>query len=77
MPRLPQVPFEVVGEHAEEDVCPNTIVDAMVDGPDLDVDPLGAAEGMLHLGESLVVRGNGQAWLRRVNDRIRAPDPNR
>ena len=52
--RLSHVPFEVVGEHAQEDVGTDPVGAAVVDGADLEVERLHAAEGGLHRGEGLV-----------------------
>ncbi len=48
------MPFHVVGQHAEEDVSPDPVGEAVVDGPHLEVDRLEAAEGLLRQGEALV-----------------------
>src|SRR5712691_2088769 len=54
-PSLPHMPLQVVGERAQEDVGADAIGNPVIDGPDLEIDPLQAAEGALHLGKSLVV----------------------
>ena len=43
-PRFAHVPLHMVGEHAEEDVAADAIFEAVVDGPDLEVDGLERAE---------------------------------
>jgi hypothetical protein len=47
---LAQVPFDVVGQHADEDVGADTVGQAMVDGSDFEVDALAGAEGAFHAG---------------------------
>ncbi len=51
--RAAHVPFDAAGEHAEEDVGADAIGEAVVDGPDLEVHPLEAAEGALDPAEAL------------------------
>ena len=41
------LPFDVVGEHAQEDVGADAVGEPMVDRPDLEIDGLQAAEGAL------------------------------
>ena len=41
------LPFDVVGEHAQEDVGANAVGQPMVDRPHLEIDGLQAAEGAL------------------------------
>ena len=48
------VPLDVVGEHAEEDVGADAPLEAVVDGPHLEIHPLEAAEGALDPAEALV-----------------------
>ena len=51
---LAHVPFDVVGQHAKEDVGPNPGFAAVVDGPDLQIHGLETAEGAFHTTEPLV-----------------------
>lgn len=51
---LAHMPFDVVGEHAEEDVCPHHRRHPMEDRPDVEIDRLQAAKGALHVGQRLV-----------------------
>src|SRR3984885_15986874 len=44
----------IIGEHAEKDVRAHPIGEPVVDGPDVKIDRLDAAEGALHLAERLV-----------------------
>jgi len=55
---LAHVPFEVVGEHAQQDMGADAVGAAMVDGADLEIDGLMAAEGALDPGELLVAGDN-------------------
>jgi len=55
LPGFAQVPFDVVGQHAEEDVGTHPIRQMMVDGPDLQVHALQAPKGPFHLGQAVVV----------------------
>ena len=52
--RPAHVPFDVVGEHAQEDVRLHAVRGAVVDGPYEDVHPLEGAEGLLDIAERLV-----------------------
>jgi hypothetical protein len=51
---LAHVPFEMVSEHAQEDVSAHAVAVAVVDRADLEVDGLVAAEGALDGCELLV-----------------------
>ncbi len=51
---LAHVPFDVVGEHAQEDMSADAVGGIVVDGPDLEVDGLQAAEGALDRAQALV-----------------------
>ena len=53
-PRLAHVPLGVVGERAQEDVCPHPILQPVVDRADLQIDRFHGAKRPLHLGEPLV-----------------------
>ena len=48
------MPAHVVGEHAEQQVSPDSVVGVMMEGTDLEVDGLEAAEGALDLDQELV-----------------------
>jgi hypothetical protein len=48
--RLPHVPLDVIGEHAEKDVGTDPIDQVMIEG-DLEVDGLVAAKRLLDLAE--------------------------
>jgi hypothetical protein len=48
------VPFDIVGEHAQEDVGANAVGETMVDGPDAHVDGFEGEECALDLGQGLV-----------------------
>jgi hypothetical protein len=48
------VPLRVVRQHAQKNVRPHMILDAVVNGANPQVDPLQAAERTLHLRQSLV-----------------------
>src|SRR5260370_40398868 len=52
--RLSRVPFEIIGEHAEQYVGADAIGQAMVDRPDLEIDGLDRAEGAFGLAQTLV-----------------------
>ena len=54
-PGLLQMPFDIVGEHAEEDVGADSVAQTVMDGADLEVDGLQGAEGALDLREGFVV----------------------
>ena len=54
-PSLADVPFHVVDQHVQKDVCADAVGQAMADGPDLQVGRLESAEGTLDLGQGLVV----------------------
>ena len=51
---LAQVPLDVVGEHAEEDVGSDAVRSSVVDGADLEVHRFEASEGAFDPGEVLV-----------------------
>lgn len=48
------VPFDIVGQHAQEDMSLHAIGQAMVDGADFEIDALQAPERPLHLAQALV-----------------------
>lgn len=48
------MPFNVIGEHAQEDMRPHTISAPVANGPDFEIDGLHRAEGPLHSGAILV-----------------------
>ena len=52
--RLPHVPFEVIGEQAQEDVGADAILVPVEDGPHFEVDGLAAAEGAFDRREGLI-----------------------
>ena len=52
--RLAHVPFEIVGEHAQEDMGADAIAGIVEDRPDFEIDRLGAAEGPLDMGQAFV-----------------------
>ncbi len=54
-PGLFQMPLDVVGEHAEEDVGAYTIAQAVMDGADLEVDGLHRPKRALDLREGFVM----------------------
>src|SRR5690242_10822123 len=51
---MAHVPFDIVGEHAEEDVGTDAVAEAVVDGTNLEIDGLDRAKGALDLAEALV-----------------------
>ena len=51
---LAHVPFDIVGQHAKEDMSLHALSQAMVDGTDLEIDALQASKRPLHLAETLV-----------------------
>ena len=53
-PGLAQVPFHVIGQHAEKDVRTHAPGQAMMDGPDAQVDGLEGAEYLFGMGQRLV-----------------------
>lgn len=52
--RLAQVPDDVVGQHAQEDMRAHAAGQAVVDRADLESDRLEGAEGAFHTGQALV-----------------------
>ena len=46
---LPHMPFEIIGQHAEEDVRPHPVRQPVMDGPDLQIDGFDAAKGPLDI----------------------------
>ena len=48
------MPLDVVGQHANEDVCADAIGEMVMDGAQLEVDGLEAAEGPLYMSQALV-----------------------
>src|SRR5271166_6482912 len=44
---LAHVPFEIIGEHAEEDVGAHAVFEPVVDRPDMEVDGLDRPDGVL------------------------------
>ncbi len=52
--RPAHVPFEIIGQHAEENMGAHARADPVMDRADLDVDGLQAAEGALDTSEALV-----------------------
>src|SRR5208283_391798 len=66
---LAHVPFEIIGEHAEEDVGTHAVFEPVVDRPDMEVDGLDRPDGVLDQtqgfvafdGFAVVERGFGQA----------------
>ena len=59
-PSLPHVPDHVIAEHAEEDMGPDPVGEAMVDGTDLEIDGLDGPKRALDPGESLVSEDSGR-----------------
>ena len=57
---LTHVPFEIVGQHAEEDMRAHAIGQPVIDRPDLEIDGLDAAERPLHQGEGFVAAHRGR-----------------
>ncbi len=53
-PCLPHVPFHEIGEHADEEVGADPVLEAVEYGTDLEVAQLEAAERALHAGQPLV-----------------------
>ena len=53
-PRLQQVPEDVVGEQTHENVGPDPVSQAVVDGSDLEVHRFEGAEGPLHAAQEFV-----------------------
>ena len=51
---LAHVPFDVVGEHAQQHVSAHALGEVVVDGPHLEIDGLDAVEGALDPAQSLV-----------------------
>jgi hypothetical protein len=43
------MPFEIIGQHAEEDVRPHPVRQPVMDGPDLQIDGFDAAKGSLDI----------------------------
>src|ERR1700677_4656816 len=52
--RLPQMPLDMIGEHAQEDVGAYAFGGPVADRADLKIDRLQASEGALHPGQILV-----------------------
>ena len=52
--RLAHVPLDVIGEHAQEDVATHPVGTVMVDGTNLEIDGLDAAESVLYGAEVFV-----------------------
>ena len=48
-----QVPLDVISEHAQEDMCPHPISQAMMNRANPEIDGLECAERSLHLGVGL------------------------
>ena len=51
--QLAHVPFDVIGEHAEQDMSADTIRQAVMDGPHMQIDGLETAEGSFHSRQAL------------------------
>ena len=51
---LAQMPFDVIGEHAQEDMRAHAIGGPVANGPDFQIDGLHRAEGPFHAREILV-----------------------
>ncbi len=67
--RLAHVPFEIVGEHAEQDMGAHPRCGPMEHGTQLDIDGLHAAEGAFDAGKALVGPhgiGGAEGFLRQV-----------
>jgi hypothetical protein len=45
---LAQMPFDMIGEHAQKDMCPNSVLVPVPDRPDFEVDRLHRPERPLH-----------------------------
>ena len=63
--RLAHVPFEIVGEHAQEHVGAHAVGTAMMDRPDLEIDGLDASKGAFDLGE-IFVGPDGRGGVERL-----------
>jgi len=53
-PRLAHVPFDIVGEHAQEDVCAHAALQMMMDRADMQIDGFHRTERALDFGECFV-----------------------
>jgi hypothetical protein len=62
--RAAHVPFEMVGEHAQQHVSTHALWAAVMDRPDLEVDGLEAAEGALD-GCEIFVGSDGRTGIER------------
>src|SRR5208282_974512 len=51
---LAHVPFEIIGEHAEEDVGTHAVFEPVVDRPDMEVDGLDRPDGVLDQTQGFV-----------------------
>jgi len=47
---VPQMPLDVIGEHAQEDMSPHPRCGPMADRPDIEIDRLQTAEGTFDTG---------------------------
>ena len=50
---LAHVPFEIIGEHAEEDVGAHAVFEPVVDRPDMEVEGLDRPDGVLDPGSGI------------------------
>jgi hypothetical protein len=55
-PRLAHVPFDVVSEHAQEDMRADTALQTLVDGTDVQVDDFHQTKRPLHSASALLLR---------------------
>ena len=60
-------PFDIIGQHAQQNMGADTMGPTMIDGPNLQVHGLEATKGALHRGPALV----GPDGLIRIHDRGR------
>ena len=70
---LAHVPFEIVGEHAQQHVGAHAVGAAMMDGPDFEIDGLEAAEGALDAGE-VFIGPDGRGGVERFGLEVGAQD---
>ena len=59
---LPQMPMDVIGQQAQEQMSPYPRLHPMTDGTDVQVDGLQRTEGPLHPGQVLVAAHHGGCW---------------